>query len=138
MFRVQVRPVQDAKARIRASSHRNLPARRALNHLIGGGQSIQMVQKSGHAYEVTLRTLVGKDTITVTFPMNVCKEPVRKILGEMQQAAETDADIAALLRSWPGLCDNLTNEANQRMKPFKQGRFTVHSTGCVKNGECAR
>ena len=97
-----------------------------------------MVQKNGHDYEVTMQTLVGKDTITVTFSMNVCKEPVRKVLGEMQQAAQQNANIAALLQSWPGLCDDLTNEANQRMKPFKHGRFMVHSTGCVKNGECAR
>ena len=71
MFQVQVVSVRDAKARVRAKAHRNLSARRALNHLIGGGRSIQMIQKNGHAYEVTLTTLVGKDTITVTFMMNV-------------------------------------------------------------------
>ena len=57
------------------------------------GRSIQMIQKNGHAYEVTMTTLVGKDTITVTFAMNVCSRP-----SSVQNA------IAALLR--PGLCDD--------------------------------
>lgn len=136
MFQVQVVSVRDAKARVRAKAHRNLSARRALNHLIGGGRSIQMIQKNGHAYEVTLTTLVGKDTITVTFAMNVCTEPVRAILGEMQRESKVNANLAALLRSWPGLCSDLTNEANRKLEPRMHGRFKVYSSGCVKNGAC--
>jgi hypothetical protein len=139
MFRVRVSSVQDAKARIRASSHHNLSARRALNHLIGGGRSIQMVQNEGLNYEVNLKALVGKDTISVAFNMNVCKEPVQTILEELGRAAQENVKIKDLLQSWPGLCDDLTNEANRKqLKPFKSGRFKVHTTGCVKNGACAR
>ena len=95
MFRASgIRPRREGTRTCKA--HRNLSARRALNHLIGGGRSIQMIQKNGR-HEVTPTTLVGKDTITVTFAMNVCTEPVVPSSGKCK-GNPVNANLAALLR----------------------------------------
>ena len=137
-FHVQSKSVQGEKARIRASPRRDLTARRALNRLIGGDRSIEMVRKKNFTYEVRLRAVVNGDVITVTFLMDVCRESVQKILSEMKEGGSANADLSDFLDSWPGLCSRLLDEVTRRQKPYTVGRFKVLNSDCVTNKGCSQ
>lgn len=159
MFAVKPTNLDNLKMDIRASQHRRLPCRRAVNRLLSGGAdpieiTNEETNKEG-TYDVDLVvTFPTGKTVTIEFPLHVCNDSFETIYEELLNSGKEINDLiqkhgegsinekwvlvrdfAVLLRKekkWRKLlCNKLSLVGTKKI-----GRFTVLLHKCGKFLDC--
>lgn len=161
MFAVKPTNLENLKMDIRASQHRRLPCRRAVNRLLSGGADLIEITNEGpneeDTYDVDLVvTFPTGKTVTIEFSLHVCNDSFETIYEELLKSGKEINDLiqqhgkdsidekwvlvqnfATLLKeeqTWRKmLCRKLSQVGTKKV-----GRFRVHSHSCRKKFDCQK